>query len=95
MKLEWDEAKATFNLRRHGVVFAEAARFEFDTALCGVDDDLAYGEERIKAYGFIGATLRVLIYVERAEVLRIISLRNASKQEIRIYAEFLTKGWYP
>ncbi len=93
MKFEWDEAKAAANQRKHGVAFEDAVRFEFDTALVGIDDDFAYGEERFKAYGFIGVKIYVLIYVERNGVLRIISLRQASRQEIRNYEAYLTKGW--
>lgn len=93
MKLEWDEAKAAANLRKHGIAFAEAERFEFDSALVGVDDDLAYGEERIKAYGFIGPNLHVLVYVERGSSLRIISLRAATRQEKRTYEEYVIQGW--
>lgn len=93
MKFVWDVAKAKENLRKHRVAFADAERFEFDTALIGIDDDLAYGEERLKAYGFIGDWLHVMIYVERADALRIISLRKATRQEIGVYEEYLTKGW--
>ena len=87
MKLEWDEAKARANLRKHGVSFDEAARFEFDTALIGIDDDLPYGEERLKAYGFIGRRLHVMIFVERVNMIRVISLRMASSVEKRTYED--------
>jgi uncharacterized DUF497 family protein len=87
MKLEWDEAKARANLRKHGVSFDEAARFEFDTALIGIHDDLAYGEERLKAYGFIGRRLHVMIFVERVNMIRVVSLRMASSVEKRTYED--------
>ena len=93
MQFEWDDAKAVANLRKHGVAFEESRRFEFRTAVVVIDDDIAYGEERLKAYGFVGDWLHVMIYVERADVLRVISLRKASRQEIRTYEEYLTQGW--
>lgn len=93
MNLEWDPKKAKENLRKHRVAFATAARFEFDTAFIGIDDDIAYGEERLKAYGFIGDWLHVMIYVERGDTLRIISLRKASRKEIDVYEEYFVKGW--
>jgi len=92
MKLHWDATKAASNLRKHGVGFDSALRFEFDTALVEIDGDVAYGEERLRACGFIGDWLHVMIYVERGEFLRIISLRKASRQEIRIFEEYLGKG---
>jgi uncharacterized DUF497 family protein len=93
MKFEWDEAKAAANLRKHGVAFAQAQRFEFDTAVVVVDGDIAYGEERIKAYGFIGPRLHMMVYVERSPALRIISLRPATRQEKRTYEQYITQGW--
>ena len=93
MKFVWNEAKAAENLRKHKVSFNEAYRFEFDDALIGIDDDLAYGEERMKAYGFVGRLLHVMVYVERADVIRVISLRTASKPEVRKYGEYIARGW--
>ena len=93
MQLEWDEAKAASNLRKHGIAFTEAYRFEFDTALVGIDDDLAYGEERIKACGFIRNKIYVIIYVDQIKALHIISLRQASRREIRVYEEYLAENW--
>ena len=90
MKLEWDETKAASNLRKHGVRFDAAVAFEFDTALIGIEDDLPYGEDRLKAYGFIGMKLHVMIYVERGETVRIISLRVASSAEKRFYEDEIT-----
>lgn len=89
-KLEWDEAKAATNLRKHGVRFDAAMSFEFDAALIGIDDDLPYGEERLKAYGFIGTKLHVMIYVERGEAMRVISLRVASSLEKRVHEDEIT-----
>ncbi len=93
MKLEWDDAKAASNLRKHGVGFEDARRFEFDTALVAIDDDVAYGEERFKAYGFIGARLHVIVYAERGDASRVISLRRATRNEKRIYEDHITQGW--
>jgi uncharacterized protein len=93
MPFEWDDAKAAANLRKHGVAFAEANRFEFDTALIGIDADMAYGEERFKAYGFIGARLHVMVYVERGAMMRVISLRRATAHEKRAYEKYIEQGW--
>lgn len=93
MTFEWDEVKAAINLRKHRIAFANAWRFEFDTALIGIDDDFAYGEERLKAYGFIGPKLYVMVYVEHGITRRVISLREATRQEKRTYEEYIIQGW--
>jgi uncharacterized DUF497 family protein len=58
---EWDPAKRLANLRDHGIDFIVLVDFEWDSAFIGFDDDLAYGEERMKAYGFIGSKLHVFV----------------------------------
>jgi uncharacterized DUF497 family protein len=85
MTLTWDEAKRRANLKKHGVDFTAAAEFEWDTVVEYEDD--TQGEVRWVATGFIGNRLYVLVYVEMEDVVRVISLRRATKQEIRRYVE--------
>jgi uncharacterized DUF497 family protein len=56
---------------------------EWDTAVIDIDDD--EHEERMIAYGFIGTKLHVLVYAERGDKIRAISLRIAEKHEKRYY----------
>lgn len=93
MTFEWNEAKAVANLKKHGVSFESAAAFEFDTAIEFIDDDVSYGEERHRAFGFIGAKLHVLIYTARRSTIRVISLRRATVQEKRTYETAIEEGW--
>lgn len=51
----------------------------------GVDDRRYYGEQRFVAYGFIGPRLHVAVFVERAGVHRLISLRKANQKERDYY----------
>jgi uncharacterized DUF497 family protein len=85
MALTWDEAKRRANLKKHGVDFAAAAEFEWDTVLESTDD--SHGEVRWVATGFIGSKLYVLVYAETEETIRVISLRRATKREIVRYVE--------
>jgi uncharacterized DUF497 family protein len=87
MYYEWDENKRIANLAKHGVDFASAEKFEWDTAIETIDDRFDYGEERWVALGFIGNKLHVLIYSYRADIIRIISLRKANKREREYYEE--------
>ena len=87
MSFEWDEVKAKWNLRDHGVDFADAATiFEDDLALTTSDD--TPNEERFVTLGVdaLGRHL-VVVYTWRDDQVRIISARKASKAERRRYQE--------
>ncbi|HLA06756.1 MAG TPA: BrnT family toxin [Anaerolineales bacterium] len=84
---EWDPEKARFNLRKHGVSFADAtAALEDERALTLEDDHL--DEQRFITIGAdaLGRIL-VVIYTYRSEAIRIISARNATPSERRYYQE--------
>ncbi|MBN9550768.1 MAG: BrnT family toxin [Alphaproteobacteria bacterium] len=89
MRFEWDAAKARINKAKHGVDFALAPGFDFANAVVFIDDSEAYGEERLVATGIIGLSVHVMVYVERDETIRVISLRKATKKEIANYVESL------
>ena len=84
LKYEWDEAKRAANIAKHGVDFTAMEAFEWETAAIELDDN---EEERWTAKGFIGVRLHVVVYTERGESVRIISLRKARPREERSYAE--------
>ena len=46
-----------------------------------------YGEQRYRAFGFIGNRLYCVVYVDRNEVRRIISLRKANAREVNEYVK--------
>ena len=82
---EWDPAKATANLRKHGVSFAEAeTAFGDERALVIDDPDHSAAEERFILLG-TSAALRTLVVVHcyRAAdaVIRLISARKATRSE--------------
>ena len=82
---EWDEGKRQANLAKHGVDFADMVAFEWDTAVIDVDED--HAEPRWTAIGFIGALLYSVVFTERGDNIRIISLRKATRREARNYVE--------
>ena len=82
---EWDESKRQANLAKHGVDFADMDAFEWDTAL--IDLDEYHAEPRWIATGFIGAVLYFVVFTERSDNIRIISLRKATRREVRNYVE--------
>lgn len=59
---DWDQAKASENLAKHGVAFETVQGFDFDAAVVSVDDRQDYGEVREVATGPIGDRLHVLVF---------------------------------
>ena len=60
---------------------------EWETAVVFPDERTDYGEGRVAAIGYIGQRLYVVIFTDRGEERRIISLRKANAREIKRYAE--------
>jgi hypothetical protein len=86
LEFEWDDIKAAENVRHHGVSFAQAAlAFRDPFAVEWVDVREAYGEERIILLGMTGDQVLTVVYTERAERIRIISARRATKNEQDLY----------
>lgn len=86
MDIEWDPDKAASNLLKHGVDFADAVTALEDEAALTQSDPDAQGEERFVSLG-MDAQGRVLVTVfsNRADSVRVISSRKASRAERRLY----------
>lgn len=87
MGIEFDPAKNDRNIRDRGLSFESAAEFEFETALILRDNRRSYGEVRMRALGYIGERLHVLVFTLRGDTLRVISLRRANRREVKHYEE--------
>jgi uncharacterized DUF497 family protein len=81
--ITFDPAKNARNLRERGLSFDHSEIF----AAFKIDDRRDYGEVRVRAVGFLDGKLHVLVFTERGEDLRVISLRRANRAEVRIYGE--------
>lgn len=68
-----------------GISFELAAELDFSTAIYEADNRKNYGEKRTRALGFIGDRLYSLVFTERNEKLKIISLRKANSRERKRY----------
>ena len=83
--VEWDDEKNQINKKKHGISFEDAARIFLDDNRIDIfDESHSDDEERIKVIGLVEEVLTV-IYTERSEKYRIISARQATKREERIY----------
>jgi len=87
VRYEWDEAKRIKNLLTHGVDFADAEKFQWQTAKVIIDNRHEYPEQRFIATGLIEKRLYVMAFTMRSGAIRIISLRKANKREVKIYEE--------
>lgn len=83
---EWDENKNKSNQQKHGISFEEAKEV-FDD-----DDAVAYsghekdGESRILLVGkTIGRLIIAVVFTMRKQIYRIISARQARKEEVQDY----------
>lgn len=95
LRFEWDSAKATLNLRKHGVAFEEAQTAFADEHALIIDDlETVGGETRLVLLG-MSSGLRVLVVVHVVRVaperIRIISARKATKSERASYARGLQR----
>lgn len=89
-KFNWIDEKAATNLPKHGVSFEEAAEALLDPNQVTLDD-LAHSEPGRPRYTGIGFSkelrlLRVTFRVLPGNVLHIVSAREASPAERRLYA---------
>lgn len=89
MQFDWDVDKAASNLGKHKVAFTEAATVFGDPfAYTFADPAHSVGEHRWLTFG-MSHKLRLLVvsYSERDESIRIISAREATRHERKIYEE--------
>ena len=81
----WDEKKRKLNLAKHGIDFADAPAI-FDGPLVTVEDTREdYAETRYIALGLLEDIVVSLVYTERADQVRVISIRKALKHEARFF----------
>lgn len=85
LRINWDPAKASANLAKHGVSFEEAATvFSDENGRLIPDPDHSEEEDRFILLG-MSWSLRVLVvchcYREASDLIRIISARKATRKE--------------
>lgn len=89
MLFAWDPKKATSNLRKHGVSFAEAQTV-FDDPLARIfdDQDHSYDERRELIIGTSARGRLVLVgFTERLRSIRLVFARPLTRAEVHDYEE--------
>jgi uncharacterized DUF497 family protein len=85
MEFEWDEAKRKSNLRNHGIDFVGVEQVFEDKIVSILDDRFNYGEKRFVTFGLLDGRVVAIAHTETDEVIRIISVRKATKHEESSY----------
>lgn len=83
---EFDPAKNALNLRKHGVPLTLGAEVLTDPNLIEREDrSMDYGEVRYTVIGMAAGTVHVVVFTERADRIRFISVRPADRRETGHY----------
>ena len=90
MKFTWDEAKRKTNLAKHGLDFADAEIVFSGATFTFEDDRFDYGEQRFITIGMLYGRVVVIAHTEHNDVIRVISMRKATKNEQKIYFKRFT-----
>lgn len=87
MKVICDAAKDSINKKKHGVSLTDAELIDWEAALIWQDARRDYGEVRMIALAPINERLYCVVYVDRGDDRRIISLRKANQREFDYYEQ--------
>jgi hypothetical protein len=92
MRFEWDEQKNLANQKKHDSLDFETAALVFrDPDVVYVKDRIVDGEQRWHAVGIVRTAILLVVHIyledglDGEETIRIISAREASKRERRVY----------
>lgn len=85
----WNAQKAAGNLQKHGVSFHEAATAFFDPlSVTGEDPDHSLEERRFVTFGISSfGRLLVVAHTVQDDAIRIITAREATRGERKLYEE--------
>jgi len=89
MDFDWDDDKAESNEQKHGIPFSEVMTvFADPLAVTGYDPRHADDEGRFLTMGTsVVGRLLVVSHTDRADSIRIISAREATRRERRDYED--------
>jgi uncharacterized protein len=82
----FDPKKDTENIRKHGISLTEGDGVLNDPLASTVEDPASLGERRFVTIGAnVFGDLRVIVFTNRGEEQRIISVRKPTPKEVRDY----------
>ncbi len=92
MLIDYDPAKREATLRDRGLDFDDAPEI-FAGPYFQIEDDRAdYGEVRWIRFGLLRRTMVVLVWTQRGEARRVISMRKCNAKEQKRYRDRLARS---
>jgi hypothetical protein len=85
MRFEWNESKRKSNLKKHGFDFRDTEHVFDGITATFLDDREEYGEDRYITLGLLKGTVVVLVHTEDDDMCRVISMRQATAHEKKLY----------
>ncbi len=85
MRFTWSDAKRRLNIEQHGLDFVDAPRVFEGPTYTYEDDRFDYSEQRFVTLGILDVFVVSIVHTETSRVIRIISLRKATKHEQAIF----------
>ena len=85
MKFEWDESKRKSNIKKHGFDFIDAERVFNGATFTIKDYRFDYNESRFITLGMLEGIVIVIAHLEEDNLIRVISMRKATKNEQKNY----------
>ncbi len=89
MRFTWHEPKRQINLKKHRIDFVDAEKVFTGPTFTFEDNRQSYGEQRWVTLGLLGTRVIVIVHTETFNEIRIISMREASKNEQLIFFQNL------
>jgi uncharacterized DUF497 family protein len=89
MKVEFDPVKRDKTLAERGLDFARAGEVFAGRHFTAEDTREDYSETRLITVGTLKGRMVVIVWTQRGEVRRIISMRKANEREYARYAKHL------
>jgi uncharacterized protein len=87
MRITFNPAKDAANRAKHGVSLSVARELDWEAALVWIDDRFEYDELRMIALAPETEILYYVAFVDRGETRRVISLRRATRLEVKYYVQ--------
>jgi hypothetical protein len=81
MRITLDSARRDWTLRKRGIDFADAVEVFAGPVYEKPDNRRDYGETRIVTAGFLRGRMVVVVWTQRGDARRIISMRKANDRE--------------
>jgi uncharacterized protein len=91
MQYSWHEAKRRSNLIDHQFDFRDASLVFGGVTFSFEDDRFDYDEQRFVSLGVLQGIVVSIVHTENEHEIRIISFRKATRREIKIYREEISR----